>query len=152
MSGYPHQPAGYGYGQPPSQQSQPYGSAQPYSSPYGAPPQPSAPYGSAQPSAPYGSAQTAAPYGSAQTAAPYGSAQHTAPYGSAQPYGSPLRSSPSRHQATKGQTPGFRTLAAILLLPTEAAPSLLSCPPPSLQAPIPASSPAFKSPIWTVAG
>ncbi|KAJ6300563.1 hypothetical protein OIU76_021370 [Salix suchowensis] len=106
MSGYPHQPAGYGYGQPPSQQSQPYGSAQPYSSPYGAPPQPSAPYGSAQPSAPYGSAQTAAPYGSAQTAAPYGSAQHTAPYGSAQPYGSPYAAPPPGTKPPKDKPQG----------------------------------------------
>ncbi|XP_050228982.1 probable calcium-binding protein CML49 [Mercurialis annua] len=51
MSGYPHQPSGYGYGgQPPPQQ--PYGS----SPPYGAPPPPQ-PYGA--PSAPY-----AAPYAS----------------------------------------------------------------------------------------
>ncbi|KAJ4824642.1 hypothetical protein Tsubulata_020476 [Turnera subulata] len=56
MSGYPHQPGGYGYGAPPPPQ--PYGAPppqQPYGapSPYGAPAQP---YGA--PSAPYGD-----PYG-----------------------------------------------------------------------------------------
>ncbi|KAL9373657.1 hypothetical protein Peur_033277 [Populus x canadensis] len=113
MSGYPQQPAGYGYGQgpPPPQQSQPYGSAPPYTSPYGAPPQPSAPYGTApQPTAPYGSAQHAAPYGSAQQAAPYGSSQHTAPYGTAQAYGSPYAAPPPGTKPPKdkpqGSTPG----------------------------------------------
>ncbi|CAK7342662.1 unnamed protein product [Dovyalis caffra] len=81
MSGYPHQPAGYGYGPPPSQQTQPYGSAPPYSSPYGAPQQPSAPYGTAP--------QAAAPYGAAQPAAPYGS-----PYGAPAPGTKPPKDKP----------------------------------------------------------
>ncbi|XP_021839341.1 calcium-binding protein CBP [Spinacia oleracea] len=78
MSGYPHNPPGYGYGQPygapPPQSSQPYGAPPPQSAqPYGAPPPQSAqPYGAPPP-------QSAQPYGS-------GSHSHQPPH-SAQPYG-----------------------------------------------------------------
>ena len=77
MSGYPHPPAGYGYGQPQPQQPQPYGSAAPYTSPYGAPPQPSAPYGH-----PYGAPApgTKPPKDKPQASAPGG--YPSAPYGS----------------------------------------------------------------------
>ncbi|XP_047314409.1 calcium-binding protein CBP-like [Impatiens glandulifera] len=62
MSGYPHNPQGYGYGQSPAQ---PYGAA----APYGQPPA-QQPHGQ-QPYAPYGAApQGATPYGA--PSAPYG--------------------------------------------------------------------------------
>uniref|UniRef100_A0A7N2R7C3 EF-hand domain-containing protein n=1 Tax=Quercus lobata TaxID=97700 RepID=A0A7N2R7C3_QUELO len=71
MSGYPHQPSGYGYGQPPPPN--PYGSATPYGAPPSQQPQGyAAPYG-APPQQPH----SHSPY--APVAAPYGSAPPSAP-------------------------------------------------------------------------
>ncbi|XP_065855841.1 calcium-binding protein CBP-like [Euphorbia lathyris] len=97
MSGYPHQPSGYGYGGPPPQQ-QPYGAA----SPYGAP-QTAQPYGGPQSAQPYGAPQSAQPYGAPQPAQSYGSP--SAPYGA--PYAHPPGDKPPKDKPHASAPGGY---------------------------------------------
>ncbi|EEF28264.1 probable calcium-binding protein CML49 [Ricinus communis] len=86
MSGYPHPPAGYGYGgPPPPQQPQPYGASQPY----GAPAQPYS-----GPSAPYAAPYAHPPAGD-HNKPPKEKPQSSSGYGGGYPpssYGSPFAS------------------------------------------------------------
>ncbi|WCJ33421.1 Calcium-binding EF-hand family protein [Euphorbia peplus] len=102
MSGYPHQPSGYGYGAPPTygapQSSQPYGAPPQSAQPYGAPPQSAQPYGAPQsygapPSAPYGAANYGHPPGEKPPKEkPQASAPPGGGYPPSAPYGSPFAS------------------------------------------------------------
>uniref|UniRef100_A0A2N9FIZ5 EF-hand domain-containing protein n=1 Tax=Fagus sylvatica TaxID=28930 RepID=A0A2N9FIZ5_FAGSY len=102
MSGYPHQPPGYGYGAPPPPQ--PYGST-----PYGAPPpQQQQQQGYATPYAAPQSHTAHSPY--APVATPYGSAPPSAP--PYDPHKPPKENKPPKDQYSSSSGSGYPSSAA----------------------------------------